>query len=79
SRMRQTCPSHTDTVQSPGRRGATIASGAYWPTLTWFPELVLLATASPWPIPLRKDLLTQRQGTVWHPHRSCLHWPPSSG
>ena len=39
----------------------------YWPTRTWFPELVLLATAPPWPIPLRKDLLTQRRGTIWHP------------
>ncbi len=29
---------------------------------------MLLATAPPWPIPLRKDLLTQRRGTLWHPH-----------
>ena len=39
----------------------------YWPTRTWFSELVLLATAPPWPIPLRQDLLTQRWGTLWHP------------
>ncbi len=39
----------------------------YWPTRTWFPELMLLVTAPPWQIPLRKDLLTQRQGTLWHP------------
>ncbi len=39
----------------------------YWPTRTWFPELMLLVTASPWQIPLRKDLLTQRRGTLWHP------------
>ncbi len=25
----------------------------YWPNRTWFPELMLLATAPPWPIPLR--------------------------
>ncbi len=30
----------------------------YWPNRTWFPELMLLATAPPWPIPLRKDLLS---------------------
>ncbi len=30
----------------------------YWPTRTWFPELMLLLTAPPWQIPLRKDLLT---------------------
>ncbi len=39
----------------------------YWPTRTWFPELMLLMTAPPWQIPLRKDLLTQRRGTLWHP------------
>ncbi len=38
-----------------------------WPTRTWFPELILLATAPPWPIPLRKDLLSQGLGTIWHP------------
>ncbi len=40
----------------------------YWPTRTWFPELMLLVTAPPWQIPLRRDLLTQRRGTLWHPH-----------
>ncbi len=39
----------------------------YWPTRTWFPELMLLVTTPPWQIPLRKDLLTQRRGTLWHP------------
>ncbi len=39
----------------------------YWPTRTWFPELMLLVTAPPWQIPLRKDLLPQRRGTLWHP------------
>ncbi len=29
----------------------------YWPTRTWFPELISLTTAPPWRIPLRKDLL----------------------
>ncbi len=38
----------------------------YWPTRTWFPELMFLVTAPPWQIPLRKDLLTQRRGTLWH-------------
>ncbi|CAM4609726.1 unnamed protein product [Leuciscus chuanchicus] len=30
----------------------------YWPTRTWFPELMLLVIVPSWPIPLRKDLLT---------------------
>ncbi len=33
----------------------------YWHSRTLVPELMLLATAPPWPIPLRKDLLSQRR------------------
>ncbi len=40
----------------------------YWPNLSWFPGLMLLATAPPWQIALRRDLLSQRGGTLWHPH-----------
>ena len=40
----------------------------YWPTRTWFSELMLLVTAPPWRIPLRRDLLSQGLGTIWHPH-----------
>ncbi len=39
----------------------------YCPTRTWFPELISLATAPPWHIHWRKDLLSQRLGTIWHP------------
>ncbi len=39
----------------------------YWPSRTKFPELMLLVRAPPWPIPLRKNLLSQRWGTLWHP------------
>lgn len=39
----------------------------YWPTRTWFSELMLLVTAPPWRIPLRRDLLSQGPGTIWHP------------
>ncbi len=39
----------------------------HWPTRNWFPELISLATAPPWRIPLRKDLLSQGLGTIWHP------------
>ena len=38
-----------------------------WPNRTWISELSLLATALPWRIPLREDLLSQGQGTIWHP------------
>ncbi len=39
----------------------------YWPNRTWFPELMLLATPPPWRIQLRKNLLSQRWVTIWHP------------
>ncbi len=55
----------------------------YWPTRAWFPEVMLLVTAPPWQIPLRKDLLTQRQGTFWHPRpwmgRGGSRWPTPRG
>ncbi len=37
---------------------------AAWP---WFSKLILLATAPPWRIALRKDLISQGLGTIWHP------------
>ncbi len=49
----------------------------YWPNRTWFPELMLLATAPPWQIPLRRDLLSQRGGTLWHPPEVLDGLPPS--
>ncbi len=39
----------------------------HWPSRTWFPELISLATAPPWRIPLRKNLLSQGLGTIRHP------------
>ncbi len=33
----------------------------HWPTRTWFPELISLATVPPWRI------LSQGLGTIWHP------------
>ncbi len=39
----------------------------HWPTRTWFLELICLAIAPPWRIPLRKDLLSQGLGTIRHP------------
>ncbi len=39
----------------------------HWPTRTWFSELISLVTAPPWRIPLRKDILSQGLGTIWHP------------
>ncbi len=36
----------------------------YWPNRSWFPELMLLVTAPPWQIPLRKDQKDTTQEVV---------------
>ncbi len=38
-----------------------------WRNQHWFSELSQLFTAAPWPIPLRRDLLSQANRTMWHP------------
>ncbi len=39
-----------------------------WTDQPWFPDLIELLVAPPWPIPIRKDLLSQVSGSVWHPN-----------
>ncbi len=39
-----------------------------WPNQLWFPDQTELLVASPWPIPVRKDLLSQMSGSGWHPN-----------
>ncbi len=49
-----------------------------WPTRIWFSDLISLLDGSPWVIPVRRDLLSQAQGTVFHPRPELwnLHvWP----
>ncbi len=49
-----------------------------WRNQHWFAELCRLLTAAPWPIPLKRDLLSQANGTIWHPQPElwALHlWP----
>ncbi len=48
-----------------------------WPNQPWFPELVEMLVAPPWTIPLKRDLLSQAQGTDMAPKSrvmepSCL-------
>lgn len=50
----------------------------FWPNQTLFAELSLLATVLPGQILLRKDLLSQRQSTIWHESSDLLNihvWP----
>ncbi len=48
-----------------------------WRNQHWFSELSQLFTAAPWPIPLRRDLLSQANRTMWHP-RPDLSGPSAS-
>ncbi len=36
-----------------------------WRNQPWLSELTQLLTAAPWPVPLRRDLLSQANGTIW--------------
>ncbi len=38
----------------------------FWPSQTWFSEFVSLLEGDPWEILVRKDLLCQLQGRIWH-------------
>lgn len=38
-----------------------------WVNKIWFSKLMLIASAPPWRIPLRRYLLSQGQGMIWHP------------
>ncbi len=39
----------------------------FWPSQTWFSEITPLLYRPPWEIPIRRDLLSQLQGKIWHP------------
>ncbi|MGL5102339.1 MAG: hypothetical protein ACRC6N_07310 [Plesiomonas sp.] len=39
----------------------------FWPNQPWFPDLSELLTEPQWRIPLRRDLLSQANGTIFHP------------
>ncbi len=39
----------------------------FWPSQTWFSELTPLLYRPPWEILIRRDLLSQLQGKIWHP------------
>ncbi len=48
-----------------------------WSNQPWFPDLTELLVALPWPIPIRRDLLSQVNGSVWHPNLEL--WMAASG
>ncbi len=47
----------------------------FWPSQTWFSELIPLLYWPPWEIPIRQELLSQLQGKIWHPQpKICKLW-----
>lgn len=52
----------------------------HWPAMHWLGEIYQLMCAHPWQLPLRRDLLSQGAGAVFHPHPKRLAlwaWPLS--
>ncbi len=39
----------------------------FWPAQVWFSDIMSLLAGQPWQIPLRRDLLSQAGGTIFHP------------
>ncbi len=60
------------------QRHKLILTAPLWRNQPWLSELFQLLKAAPWLIPLRRDLLSQANGTIWHPWPElwALHvWP----
>ena len=52
----------------------------HWPAMHWLAEIYLMLRAQPWQLPVRRDLLSQGDGTVFHPYPERLQlwaWPLS--
>lgn len=51
-----------------------------WQGKHWLAEIFQLLSSPPWPLPLRRDLLSQARGEIFHPHPERLAlwaWPVS--
>ena len=49
-----------------------------WPQMTWFSAIAPLLQGQPWELPVRRDLLSQALGTLFHPFPQGLRlwaWP----
>ena len=49
-----------------------------WPQMIWFAEIPPLLQGQPWELPIRRDLLSQAEGTLFHPFPQGLRlwaWP----
>ncbi|KAL6467752.1 hypothetical protein MHYP_G00234290 [Metynnis hypsauchen] len=54
----------------------------HWPSKHWVAEIVQLLAGQPWPLPPRRDLLSQAGGEIYHPHPDSMAlwaWPVRGG
>ncbi len=69
---------------SPGPGPTTSYCRVEWPGRVWFPNLFSLLDGPPLELPIRRDLLSQAGGSIFHPHPELWKlwaWPlrgPSS-
>ncbi|XP_049321018.1 uncharacterized protein LOC125781314 [Astyanax mexicanus] len=59
-------------------RHSVLLVAPQWPARPWFPLLHCLLSSEPWPLPVRRDLLSQMGGRLWHPCPERLQlwvWP----
>ncbi|XP_029937836.1 uncharacterized protein LOC115380768 [Myripristis murdjan] len=57
---------------------ALILIAPHWPAMHWLAEIYQMLRAQPWQLPLRRDLLSQGGGMLFHPHPERLAlwaWP----
>lgn len=61
-------------------RLSLILIAPHWPSMPWLAEVKQLLRGRPWSLPIRRDLLTQANGQIFHPHPERLAlraWPLS--
>ncbi len=49
-------------------RGRLLLVAPFWPGRLWFSDLITLLDGSPWEFPISRDLLSQAEGMILHPH-----------
>ncbi|KAK5935334.1 hypothetical protein CgunFtcFv8_020703 [Champsocephalus gunnari] len=54
------------------QRHTLILIAPHWPAMYWLAEIYQLLCGQPWQLPLRRDILSQAGGTIFHPHRERL-------
>nr|XP_054606384.1 uncharacterized protein LOC129166858 [Nothobranchius furzeri] len=60
------------------QRHTLILVAPYWPAMHWVADIFQLLEGQPWKLPLRRDLVSQAEGSIFHPHPERLAlwaWP----